>query len=89
MLLERDDKVERAVRTRATNKEDQGGKGHTWAELLNIDRPTHDALRWAEEYSDVYLVRDIFPSRQPQDVDLVVDAGINLYALEHEGRPGK
>jgi hypothetical protein len=84
-----DDRTERATRTRAINKEDRGAKSHSWGVLLKLDKPTHDALRWAEEYSDIGLAGDRFPSRRPSDVDLVVEGGVNLYASEHGVRPGK
>jgi hypothetical protein len=77
-----DDQTERARRKRTTNKEDQGGKCHSWQEIFDLDEPTHDALRWAEEYSYVCLARDRFPSRRTVDIDLMVEAGINLYVLE-------
>jgi hypothetical protein len=82
--------TERAARMRALNKEDQGVRSYSWAELKNLDEPTHNSLRWAEYYFYVYLVRDRFPSRQSSDVDATVDVGISLYALEHGvQRPGE
>ena len=82
--------VERAVRMRALNKEDQGARSYTWAELKILDKPTHDSLRWAEQYFSIYLARDRFPSRHSSNIDEIVDAGITLYTLEHGvPRPGK
>jgi hypothetical protein len=77
------DEMKRAVRIRADDKEDQGGRCHTWAELMDLSPPTHDALRWAAVCADIHVVRDIFPSRRTQDVNLVLDAGITLYDSEN------
>jgi len=84
----RANETKRATRTRAANKEDQGGRCHKWADLLAQHPPTHDALRWAQQSLDIHTIRDIFPSRQAQHINLTVIVGIDLYASENGVRIG-
>jgi hypothetical protein len=81
--LEWTDETKQAVWIRADDKGDQGGKCHAWADLQEQAPETHDVLRWAWACAELHVIKDVFPSRRSQDVDILLDAGIRLYVLEH------
>jgi len=81
--------MRRANRARAANAQDRGAECLAWQAIEKLGEPTYRTLRWSSHAYDLDLAKKVFPLRDPDYLDSVVDTGARLYALDRGVMPSK